>query len=98
MPEVRYLAAAVAELDEAVAWYEARRPSLGPDFVAEIHRARANIEAYPHGWQPIGHGVRSYRLSRFPYAVIYSVEAVEIVIIALAHLHRMPGYWRDRHS
>ena len=28
--------------------------------------------------------------------ILYSVEPEEIVIIAVAHLRRKPGYWRER--
>ena len=35
-------------------------------------------------------------LSRFPYKLLYSVEADHLYVIAVAHLHRAPDYWVDR--
>lgn len=35
-------------------------------------------------------------MMRFPYGVIYATDPEEIVILAIAHMHRRPGYWRDR--
>jgi hypothetical protein len=35
-------------------------------------------------------------MQRFPYGIIYEPSEVEIVIIAVAHLHREPEYWRSR--
>jgi hypothetical protein len=39
---------------------------------------------------------RRILLDRFPYSVIYRASADEILIIAVAHLRRRPGYWRHR--
>jgi len=40
-------------------------------------------------------GTRRYVLPDFPYSVIYFVEAA-IIIVAVAHDRRRPGYWRER--
>lgn len=41
-------------------------------------------------------GTRRIVLPRFPYSVVYEVHADHIVIVAVAHQRRRPGYWRDR--
>jgi plasmid stabilization system protein ParE len=92
---VRLLAPAAAELDEAVAWYAAQSPGLERRFIDEMRRARKRIAERPHAWRPL---VRRVRLARFPYGLIYVVEAGEIVVLAVAHLHRRPNYWRSRLS
>jgi hypothetical protein len=35
-------------------------------------------------------------LDRFPFAVPYQIKREEIVILALAHTSRRPGYWSRR--
>ncbi len=35
-------------------------------------------------------------MSRFPFFIIYLILEQVIVIIAVAHFKRKPGYWRDR--
>lgn len=40
--------------------------------------------------------IRRLILSRFPYKLLYSVEADHIYVIAVAHQHREPNYWTDR--
>lgn len=92
---VRLLAPAAAELDEAVAWYAAQAPGLERRFIDEMRRARKRIAERPHAWRPLGDGVRRFRLASFPYGLIYVVEADEIVVLAVAHLHRRPDYWRS---
>ena len=49
------------------------------------------------GWASIP-VVRSLRVSSFPYRLVYLVLPGELVIVALAHDKRAPGYWRDRVS
>ena len=92
----RLVAPAAAELDEAVAWYAAQAPGLERRFIDEMRSARKRIAERPHAWHPLGAGVRRFRLARFPYGLIYVVEAGEIVVLAVAHLHRKPNYWRSR--
>ena len=41
-------------------------------------------------------GVRRFRLTRFPYGIIYQVSADTISVLAFAHHRRHPLYWRDR--
>jgi mRNA-degrading endonuclease RelE of RelBE toxin-antitoxin system len=40
--------------------------------------------------------VRRCRLRRFPYGLIYAIDRGDILIVAVAHAHRRPDYWRDR--
>jgi hypothetical protein len=40
--------------------------------------------------------VRRCRARVFPYAVLYTIEADYILIVAIAHGKRRPGYWRHR--
>jgi hypothetical protein len=39
---------------------------------------------------------RRLLMTRFPYQVVYRVRPSEIVVVALAHLKRRPGYWKHR--
>jgi toxin ParE2 len=92
----RIEAEARAELDAAAEWYEAARAGLGAQFLDEFESGVSKITATPHAWHPLGSRLRRFRLRRFPYGIIYLVATEEIVIIAVAHLHRRPDYWRER--
>jgi toxin ParE2 len=93
---IRFLATAQAELNEAVDWYKALSPDLGDAFLIEAIRAFRFVEQYPQAWHPMGAGIRRCRLARFQYGVIYAEDGDDQMVIALAHLHRNPFYWRDR--
>ncbi len=87
---------AQAELDEAIAWYGAQVPGLGDAFLLEALKAFQLIERFPAAWHPLTQDVRRCRLRRFPYSVLYAQEQGVILVLAMAHQHRRPGYWRDR--
>jgi len=94
----RFLASARAEAETAARWYEAREAGLGGDFVAELERAVEQILTTPDAWPICQHDDRARRflLSRFPYAVVYLVQDDALVVVAVAHGKRRPGYWRGR--
>ena len=93
---VRLLEVAQQELDEAIAYYNAQAPGLGNAFLLETVSAIDRVRRFPDAWHPLGEGIRRCRLRRFPYGVIYHDENGDILILAVAHLHRRPDYWRDR--
>jgi toxin ParE2 len=93
---VRLLEVAEIELDQAVHWYGAQAPGLGEAFLIEVLSAADRIARFPEAWHPLVAGVRRCRLSRFPYGLIYTIDDGDILVLAVAHLHRRPDYWRDR--
>ena len=50
------------------------------------------ITAYPLIAAEIEPDIRIFFLNRFPYSLIFGIEGDGIVIIALAHQRREPGY------
>jgi plasmid stabilization system protein ParE len=94
----RLLQVAELELDEAMAWYKDRSEAAAARVRDEMLAAKDQIITYPQAWYPLGDGVRRYRLNRFPSGHIYIVDADDILIVAVAHLKRRPGYARSRLS
>ena len=95
---IRLLEPAQAELDEAIGWYTEQAPGLGDAFLLETLKVLKLIEQFPQAWNPLTTGIRRCRLQRFPYSVIYTLDAEAILVLAEAHQHRKPGYWRNRAS
>jgi plasmid stabilization system protein ParE len=93
---VRFLEVAQRELDEAIAYYNSQVPGLGDAYLVESVATIERIRRFPEAWQPLGEQVRRCRLRRFPYGLIYAVDEGNILIVAVAHTHRRPDYWRDR--
>ena len=93
---VRLLEVAQRELDEAIAHYNGESPGLGDAFLLELLAAIDRIRRFPDAWHPLGGEIRRCRLRRFPYGLIYSMEKEDVLILAVAHTHREPNYWRGR--
>ncbi len=87
---------AVAELAEAWDWYEARREGLGGEFATCVEAAIDRAARTPDV-NPCVHGeVRRALVRRFPYGVFYLVEGEALLVLAVAHVRRKPGYWVAR--
>lgn len=84
------------EIDDAVDWYDSQSEGLGVQFLDELDRAIRRLLRYPLSCAEIEPRLRRCLLTRFPYGIIYGIDADSIVIIAVAHLHREPRYWVDR--
>lgn len=98
MSQVPFLPAAEEEFLEAVAAYEAARPGVGGEFLAEVERAARRIISFPDHGSPYLAGTRRIVLRRFPYNVVYWPDPEDLLVVAVAHQRRKPGYWRGRIS
>lgn len=101
--EIAWHPDAQGEFDADIDWYEARGAGLGDRFEVAVDEVAYTVLEWPEsgavwpGWDSIP-VVRSRRGAGFPYRLVYLVQATELVVIALAHQKRKPGYWRDRLS
>jgi plasmid stabilization system protein ParE len=87
---------AEADAQEASAFYTGRAPGLAADFTAEMDRVLALLAETPRIGVPVGGGLRRLLLRRFPYYLLYRLEEEVILVLAVGHHSRRPGYWRDR--
>ena len=96
MPDVIFVPAAQAEYDHAVQWYHGRSPAAAISFEVAVERALAAIAASPEGWATVGKVHRRYLVDGFPYSIVYRATASAIIVVAVAHGSRRPGYWKRR--
>ena len=93
---VRFLELAHRELSDAVLFYDLEFSGLGDEFKNEVKAAVARISRHPAAWPTELGEIRKCLLHRFPYKILYSVESDYILVVAVAHQHRMPEYWAER--
>ncbi len=93
---IEFLETAPIEPDQAFEWYETQQKDLGVQFLNEFDAAVRRIVSYPESYFLIEKDVRRCLVKRFPYGVLYGINADKIIIIAVAHLHRKPDYWTNR--
>jgi toxin ParE1/3/4 len=93
----RYHREARAEYRAAVAWYRERSLDAARRMVEAVDAGLLSIRQHPLAWPAWRGGpARRRLLHRFPYSLIYGVSTDEVVIFAVAHHSRRPGYWLDR--
>jgi toxin ParE1/3/4 len=94
--KLRWHAEARAEADAAAAFYNDRQPGLAQRFLDDLEEALHRIQRHPQAYRQVEAAIRKCRVAHFPYGVIYRVRTDVIEIIAVMHLRRAPGYWKQR--
>jgi hypothetical protein len=82
----------------AARYYQAQSTGLGTEFLAEGEGERtiAAIVSHPKAAPKVKPDIRRRLLKRFPFGILYATTVDEIVVLAVMHLRRRPGYWQDR--
>lgn len=98
MAGLRLHPAARAEHDAAVDWYERERPGLGWAFALAVSATTAAIQSNPLAFAPWPARPRYRRaiVGGFPFSVFFEVNGDRILVLAIAHAKRRPGYWAKR--
>jgi plasmid stabilization system protein ParE len=96
MKSIVFLPEAEQEMLEVARYYQSQASGLGIEYLNEVERAVRAIAESPRAWPVVEGQLRRRLIRRFPFGILYRIEPEEIVIIAVAHLRRKPGYWRER--
>ena len=93
---LEFLPEASLELCEAAEYYESKQEGLGRRFRNELLEVCRLIVQQPVLWRERRGGYRRVNCPVFPYYVAYFIRGDLIVVAAIAHGHRRPGYWKER--
>ncbi len=96
MTSFRVLPQASKEPEVAVAYYNSQQAELGTAFLGEFEDTVERILDLPLAARIVRGSVRRRPIHRFPFFVLYRASSDEIVIVAVAHRRRRPGYWLGR--
>jgi plasmid stabilization system protein ParE len=88
------------DVAEAAAWYEARQPGLGSDFIEEVIRVWHALAENPllNCRRHPAKNIRWRYPDRFPYRIIYEVAegGQTVVVVAVLHAARHDRHWQER--
>jgi plasmid stabilization system protein ParE len=101
MLPIRVLDEARREFADVARWYREKQPALANDLAIEYFTCVERASEFPKTGSLVSglrvkFEVRRFMLDRFPYTVIIACLERELVVVAVAHQHRKPGYWRKR--
>ena len=94
--KIRFSYGAFDDLTGAMDWYQDEAPGTGVQFLNAVLDVLSQLVEFPASGAPNVGGTRRFGVTRFPYGVIYFVEGDVLVILAVAHAKREPGYWASR--
>ena len=87
---------ALSEYAEAVKYYMGQRIELAQAFINAIEDVVYRIKESPTRYVFIDNEIRRCMVRRFPYGILYTIEQDYILILAVMHCSREPGYWKNR--
>ena len=98
---VRVLSPATEEITAAALWFDSQSPGLGGQFWQSVDKLLGQIEENPFrfGKSEFATPEIDFRFAmvpRFKYVVHFAIDSEEVLIIAIGHAARKPGYWLRR--
>ncbi len=96
MSQARFLEEAEAEFLKEVNFYASMQASGAERFRAAIEEATARALAFPMAGLSYLARTRRVFVKGYPFFVVYRPHATGIVVFAVVHESRRPGYWMDR--
>ncbi len=92
----RWAEEALDEYQKAARYYGRKELGLDERFIECIESAIESVCNSPKMWPFLEDDFRRRVADVFPYSVIYLDDNEVIVIVAIMHDSREPGYWRKR--
>jgi toxin ParE1/3/4 len=88
--------AARREIKDAAIFYAQRHQAIADRFLDAVESAVRKIRETPNRFRQLENDLYQCRVTGFPYAIIYKLTKVELIILAVKHDRRRPDYWRTR--
>jgi len=98
--KVSFLKPALAEYQDALVYYENEQVGLGRRSSQEVSRTVSRMIECPTLYQSFSSNTLRCLIAKFPYGIIYHYDpnSEDMLVVAVAHLHRRPDYWTSRVS
>ena len=93
---VRFLRPAEEEYLEALRYYAGQALDLGAELLTDLDHATGLLAELPSIGAPYEGETRRLLFRRFPYSLIYIIQAEEVLVIAVRHHRQEPVSWRAR--
>jgi len=88
---------ASADFREALVWYSARSRRAAQGFQQAIGTVLTSILAAPERYPLCEQSCREAIVTTYPFSIVYRMEvSSDILVVAMAHASREPGYWHGR--
>ena len=96
MKSVEFHPGAQTDYDESFDWYAARSRQAAMLFATAVDESLGRIQRDPSLFHALDSQHRECLLKRCPFRIIFRIMGDRVIVIAVAHAKRRPGYWRNR--
>lgn len=96
MFDFRFHPEAREELFEAGRYLKSDDPEQGELFKLAFGLSLDWVRSQPLIFRCFDEDFRKVKVGKFRYSLIFRIRGDEIQILAIAHMSRKPGYWKDR--
>jgi plasmid stabilization system protein ParE len=93
---LRIKPSAEIDLEDAFYFYEHKQSGLGARFLSAVEDSYSKILERPNMYREIAPDVRRGPTRTFPYWVLYTIEAKEILILGVVDSRQDPEYIRAK--
>jgi plasmid stabilization system protein ParE len=96
MLAIDFLPGARRDFQESFDWYARQNQEAAARFLDAVDMALNKIADDPQRFALIRAHYRECPLIRFPFRIVYRIIGNRILVVAIAHAKRRPGYWKAR--
>lgn len=93
---LRFLPEVEQDVIGGYAWYHAKSPGLGEEFLRMFYACAGEIPRNPLLYPKVHNDFRRCLLRRFPYAIYFMIQADKIIVSGLFHCARDPRTIRTK--
>jgi len=93
---VTILSTALGEGVGAREWFRQYSTESQDAFSRTLQESLERIGAFPEMAPANRRGFRRLPIRGYPYSIVYRIENNAVVVVAIAHASREPGYWEER--
>jgi len=86
----------IADIEEAVRFYNAKSNGLGERFYGKCLESFAKIENQPHHYTFVREPVRRVIVNSFPYKIFYYIHGEKVIVLGVAHAKRSNAFVKRR--
>lgn len=96
MLPIDFLSGARRDFDESFDWYAERSTQAAERFVDAVNAALEKVATNPTQFTSADGVHRECPVKKFPFRIVYRLVEDRVLVVAIAHAKRRPGFWRKR--
>lgn len=94
--KIELLPWAIDDARETYLYLLERDERLANEFERRVTDALRELAETAHHYQAHENSIRRFPLKKFPHGIMYELQDDRVIVCAVAHPKRQPGFWKKR--